>query len=168
MHNSEAMPDAFSLYDPDDRLVLCNSHFREFYPNIADILVPGVSFEKACRANVASGHIPKAKGREEEWIQERLEMHRNPKEPHLLLTDDERWIQISERRTSDGGFLGIRTDITERKQAEGQLIRTVSLLDATLNSTADGILVVDLDQNVSSYNRKFLELWKNHGIGYRD
>lgn len=51
-------------------------------------------------------------------------------------------------------------DITERRQAEEELNRSYSLLNATLESTADGILVVGLDGKISGYNRKFLELWR--------
>ena len=51
-------------------------------------------------------------------------------------------------------------DITERKQAADQLQRSHSLLTAALESTADGILVVDGRGNISNFNKKFLELWK--------
>jgi PAS domain S-box-containing protein len=50
-------------------------------------------------------------------------------------------------------------DITERKLAEETQKQTASLLRATLESTADGILVVDMNGKVSSFNKKFEELW---------
>ncbi|MDD5286191.1 MAG: response regulator [Desulfuromonadaceae bacterium] len=54
---------------------------------------------------------------------------------------------------------GVIIDITERNHAERRLAKSVSLLEATLESTADGILVVDTEGGVASYNRKYLSLW---------
>ncbi|MBM2830454.1 MAG: histidine kinase [Gammaproteobacteria bacterium] len=55
---------------------------------------------------------------------------------------------------------GIAEDITERKQANESLEQSVSLLRATLDSTADGILVVDLKGHIVSFNHRFMELWR--------
>ncbi len=51
-------------------------------------------------------------------------------------------------------------DITERQRTEQDLHETLSLLNATFDSTADGILVVDLAGRIRSFNRKFAELWR--------
>ena len=51
-------------------------------------------------------------------------------------------------------------DITARKQAEEAFEKSLSLLQATFDSTADGILVVDRDGKVTTYNPKFLTLWR--------
>lgn len=57
-------------------------------------------------------------------------------------------------------IIGICRDVTERVRAEEELRRSNALLLGTLNSTADGILVVDDKGKIASYNRKFLELWQ--------
>ncbi|HEX9287049.1 MAG TPA: PAS domain S-box protein [Thermoanaerobaculia bacterium] len=66
-------------------------------------------------------------------------------------------------RHADGkiyGVIGVAFDVTERKNIQRELEQSVSLLRATLDSTADGILVMDHDGNILTYNRKFLEMWK--------
>ncbi len=55
---------------------------------------------------------------------------------------------------------GTVQDITDRKRAEAEIHDTLSLLSATLDSTADGILVVDRDGRIRSFNQKFVEMWR--------
>jgi len=50
-------------------------------------------------------------------------------------------------------------DITERKIAEEKLQKTASLLSAALESTADGILVIDNEKRISGYNTRFCSMW---------
>ena len=71
--------------------------------------------------------------------------------------------EINSRLIRGGGsifIISICRDITEKVKAEEELRRSNSLLAGTLDSTADGILVVDDKGRIASYNRKFLELWQ--------
>ena len=56
-------------------------------------------------------------------------------------------------------YIAVIKDITRRKQTDEALLNSVSLLDATLEATVDGILVVDNEGSVSTFNKKFIELW---------
>jgi len=57
-------------------------------------------------------------------------------------------------------FLGMVEDITSRRIAEAELEKSFSLQNATLESTADGILVVDKNGKIVQYNQKFAEMWR--------
>ncbi len=114
----ESMPDGFVLWDADDRLVLCNSNYREFFPEIAPLLVPGAKFETIARAISDSGLVVGPGGQESERYLRRLQRHWMPNGPTDYRLTDGRWIRINERRTEDGGTVGVRSDITELKLRE--------------------------------------------------
>ncbi len=58
------------------------------------------------------------------------------------------------------GVIGVALDVTAERQARRELSESVSLLKATLDATADGILVVDGEGRVISANRRFYEMWR--------
>lgn len=57
--------------------------------------------------------------------------------------------------------LMLETKVAEERllESDQELRRSVSLLNATLESTTDGILVVGSDNRIASYNKKFAEMW---------
>ncbi len=63
----------FSLYDADDRLVLCNSKYLDLlYSGLEDVVVPGASFETIIRTAAKRGLIPEAEGRIDAWVADRM------------------------------------------------------------------------------------------------
>src|SRR4029078_13670265 len=55
---------------------------------------------------------------------------------------------------------GVTSDISERKKTEKEMERSFSILEATIESTADGILLADFNGKIVRYNNKFVELWQ--------
>ncbi len=51
-------------------------------------------------------------------------------------------------------------EVAARKEADESTMRTLSLLQATLDATADGILVVDREGKIATFNQRFAELWR--------
>jgi signal transduction histidine kinase len=118
----EAMTDGFILWDAQDRVVLCNSAFRNMDPESYMALRPGTRFEDIMRARVYAGKIPSARGREEDHIRERLARHRNPTgEPIIQKLSTGQWVRIVERRTRDGGVVAIRSDVTHLQRHQEEL-----------------------------------------------
>jgi PAS domain S-box-containing protein len=58
------------------------------------------------------------------------------------------------------GLRGVLVDITERKEAEQATKQALSLLESTLESTADGLLVIDRAGKIVDYNKKFAQMWR--------
>jgi len=114
----ESLSDGFALYDAEDRLFLSNGKYRLLYSESADLLVKGAKFEDVIRKGAERGQYPEAEGRLEEWVAERIELHQNPQGPFEQQLYDGRWLRIEERRTSEGGYVGIRTDISDIKEKE--------------------------------------------------
>ena len=132
----ESMNGGFVLYDGDDRLVMCNETYRQMYPETRDLNVAGTKFEDLIRADVARGQVPEAVGREEQWLAERVRVHLSDQSTTEQQLGDGRWILVSERRTGEGGVVGIRTDITARKETELQLQKTLDELNAATERLA--------------------------------
>jgi signal transduction histidine kinase/ActR/RegA family two-component response regulator len=113
----ESLSEAFVLYDQNERLVLCNDHYRSFFPCSAAAVKPGARLEDILRNAVAHGDFPEAAGREDAFVAERLSVFRDAPstlEEHL---SDGRWVRTDARRTSDGSTIGFKTDITDLKTA---------------------------------------------------
>lgn len=129
----ESLPNGFVLYDKDDRLVYCNERYREIYAESAAFIVPGADFEDIIRKGVENGQHPEAIGDEEAWIDKRLDLHLNPAGPIEQQLPGDKWLRVEERRTSEGGIVGFRFDVTTLKRQERDLARlawTDSLTDA--------------------------------------
>jgi len=124
----EAISEGFVLYDADDRLVVCNSRFKEMYAGLAFEIQPGTQYETILRAVAKTGIIPAALESCDAWVAERLERHRNPEAAFEQQRGGGMWLKISERRTADGGIVGVFTDISDLKDRELQLGQLVDRL----------------------------------------
>ncbi len=138
----EALPESFILCDAEDRIVLCNSATRTKMPWCNILTEPGMKFEDRLRDLVFSGTVPDAIGREEEWIRARMEQHRNDPGMRESKRADGRWVQITERRTADGGTVLIHADVTEQKRNE--LEREAALTRATEENRAKSTFLANL------------------------
>jgi serine phosphatase RsbU (regulator of sigma subunit) len=114
----EAIPEGFVLHDADDRLVLSNARYREIQGLPPEFMQPGVTFETTLRA-IYQLHFATDGRTEDEWVADRLAQHRSAgtasTEQRLV---NGRWLQVEERRTSDGGTVGIRIDVTDARALE--------------------------------------------------
>jgi len=113
----ETIDEAFVLYDPDDRLVVCNEKYRRIYPSAAHLMVPGNTFEQIVRPGAERGDYADAVGRVEEWMAERMAAHRSGNTTLVQRLSSGRTLRIIERKMPDGHIVGFRVDITELVQA---------------------------------------------------
>lgn len=132
----DAIDEAFVLYDPEDRLVLCNEKYRAVYAQSADLIQVGARFEDIIRGGAERGQYQAAIGRVEAWVAERMAHHRAGDTTVVQHLDSGRVVRVLERRMPDGHLVGFRVDITDlvrateaaeqASQAKSEFIATVS------------------------------------------
>src|SRR5438874_8551589 len=136
----ETIPEAFVLWDAGDRLVLCNSHFQKLHRLPDSAVIPGTSYETV----IEVGSMPEIKTRLLETAN--LAPGAGTFEAQL---EDGSWLHISERRTKDGGYVSVGTDITRIKEHEQKLVDNDLRLRAT---------VIDLKRSQAALERQAVEL----------
>jgi two-component system NtrC family sensor kinase len=118
----ESFSEGFALWDAEDRLVMCNSQYREMYAPVGlKNLQPGTRYWDHAVALVRSGttHVPPEKA--EEFVRERVAWRQKPGAPRDVPRQNGRWVRAIDRRTSEGGTVSIRIDLTDIKRREAIL-----------------------------------------------
>jgi two-component system cell cycle sensor histidine kinase PleC len=136
----ETIPEAFVLWDSEDRLVLCNSHFQRLHRLPDSAVTPGTSYETV----IEVGSMPEVRTR----LHETAAQAPGARTFEAQL-DDGNWLHISERRTKDGGYVSVGTDITRIKEHEQKLVDNDLRLRAT---------VIDLKRSQAALERQAIEL----------
>ncbi|MBO1074481.1 ATP-binding protein [Roseomonas marmotae] len=112
----DSMTDGFVMWDADDRLIACNSRYKDFYRASAPFIKPGAHFDDIMREGFKRGQYPQAGNDVDTFLEEMRLWHRGENRPMERLLPDGRWVLVTERATPGGGTVGIRTDITEIKR----------------------------------------------------
>lgn len=118
----EAISEAFVLWDANNRLVLCNSKFHKLHELAPDAELQGKSYAEV----MAQGRPAEV---QHQFMRRQEEIGARSYEARL---QDGRWLQINERRTKDGGYVSVGTDITALKRHEGRLVESEKELIATV------------------------------------
>ena len=118
----ECTSEAFVLWDKNDRLVMCNTHFQQAYGLPDSVLVPGT--ERAVVNSAAARPV----------IERRIaDADQNGlSRTTVVQLADERWLQINQRRTRDGGMVSVGTDISLMKRHQERLRDSERRLMATI------------------------------------
>ena len=117
----EAMPDGLAFFDADDRLVLWNSRYAEINPELKTTLQAGQTFRQIVQIGLDEGLYAEAKGREDDWVAERLAARRHLSTTMEQKVAGDRWLRVADRRSSAGGIVTVTTDITDLKRAAENL-----------------------------------------------
>jgi CheY-like chemotaxis protein len=143
----DLLPEGVVFLDAEGRYVLWNKRYAEIYHRSADLFSPEARLSDTLREGVARGDYPDAIGCEEAWLADRLDKLLNPTgERHEQRLADGRWLMIEERRTRDGGVIGLRVDITQMKRQAAAL--EDALHRAEVASRAKSDFVADMSHEL--------------------
>lgn len=152
----ETLADGFALFDAEDRLILCNTAYLRYWPEVGE-LPGGPTFAEVARAVAHSGRTVGSLVSPDRWVADRIARHARADGLHVQALTDGRWLQINEIRTSEGGTVGIYTDITEVKAEDArdrarELAERNLALQATLDTLSEGVCLYDAQHGLVVHN----------------
>jgi len=118
----DCMPDGVLVFDAQERLILCNQRHRDMVAEIADMLVPGQSMRQLIRASLERGVVPMTDEPIDIQIANEVRRLRQAERPREVVLINGRHLFLQERRTSEGGLVCLRRDITAQRRTENALI----------------------------------------------
>ena len=169
----EAASEGFVVWDEHDRLVMCNSVYRNFFRGRQHLVEPGVAFETIIRAGFEVGMFPEAGSDFASWyttLQERRHIYAGRREQHLF---GDQWLIVSDRPLASGGVVSVYTDITEHKRRERELAsaadrfalardeaaRARSQLTEAIEAISEGFALFDRTDRLILNNSRYREFY---------
>ncbi|MCV2869578.1 PAS-domain containing protein [Defluviimonas sp. WL0002] len=156
----ETVQEGFALFDARDRLVMCNSRFGMHMTDIRERLVPGLAFAGFVQLVSRSRFLALPAGEDaESWAIGRMRRHADRHVMFNVQLADDRWVQVSEHRTLDGGTVILQTDVTDiirlERQERGKLLDDQArMIRATLDHISQGVGIFDAEARLVGWNRR--------------
>ena len=160
----ETIQEGFALFDAQDVLVMCNSRFGMHMLDLRDHLKPGLTFgdyvDRVSRSRfleLPAGESP------EEWAIARRRRHQDRHVIFNVRMVWDRWVQVSEHRTADGGTVILQTDVTEiirleRSERGKMLDDQARVIRATLDHISQGVCIFDAEARLVGWNQRLGQL----------
>ncbi|SHF63630.1 sensor domain-containing protein [Devosia limi] len=120
----EAVPNGIAACDANGRLILFNTAFQDCYPLARQAIHEGALFEDVLREATQNGQFvlpADSEASKAAFIAARLKEFQRPGRRFVQHLTDGRWLQVQERLSQSGYVVGVRTDVSELKQAERQI-----------------------------------------------
>jgi len=153
----EKMSDGLAIYDENSLNTYANDRFCQMLGYTSDEVMgrPAKDFLDEAQGKIVEEQMGKIKmGKREPY---ELEWTRKDGEKIPTIVSPS---PILDAEGGLGGSFAVITDISELKKIQKELRESLSLLSTTLDSTADGILVVDREGKIASFNKRFVEMWR--------
>ncbi|AWB48603.1 hybrid sensor histidine kinase/response regulator [Gemmobacter aquarius] len=163
-HAIETIEEGFALFDASDVLVMCNSRFGMHINDVRPYLKPGLGFGDYVRLVSRSPFLELPAGESaEDWAVARQRRHQDRHVMFNVAMVWDRWVQVSEHRTGDGGTVILQTDVTELVRLErierGKMLDDQArVIRATLDHIGQGVCIFDAGARLVGWNQRLGEL----------
>ena len=153
-----------AIFDAEERLITCNSKYRQFFSPIGEQIVRGSRYGQILRDYIGKWSISYSNTTEEEWVETQLAYFRNNSTGRELRLVG-RWVKASERRLSSGGVVALLTDISEMKLLQDSIeaarkskAQQFEELEFLYRSAPVGLMMVDPELRIVKLNDRLAEL----------
>ena len=156
----ESMDDGFALFDQDERLLLFNSRFCNALPDVKSALHHDMAFGHFVELVSQSRFLDLPETmKPRDWPHQRLRRHQNQRVVFNVALENDRWMQVGEHRTEQGGTVVLQTDVTDimrdqRHEREVLVDSQARMLRATLDHLQQGVCIFDDRGRLVGWNHK--------------
>lgn len=160
----ETVQEGFALFGPDDVLVMCNSRFGMHMLDLRDHLRPGLLFNEYVERVSRSRYLALPDGESPvDWAIKRRRRHQDRHVIFNVRLIWDRWLQVSEHRTANGGTVIIQTDVTDiirlEREARGRMLDDQArIIRATLDHISQGVAIFDAERRLVGWNQRLGDL----------
>ncbi len=159
----EAIGEGFALWDAEDRLVLCNDRYHEFWQGLGGSVQPGADYKTLLKEVVRLNLIEWGDKDPSVWMAECIVRHNDPTGLYTHKFADGRRVQVSNTRIADGGLVTVFSDVSALLEIEdARRVQAVAdgaaLLASTVTNIAQGVAVFDAENRLVTWNRRACEL----------
>jgi diguanylate cyclase (GGDEF)-like protein/PAS domain S-box-containing protein len=153
----ENMSHGLAMFDPEERLIICNRRYIQMFGMAPEAVSTGTSYFDILRHSIEMGAASQT-------LDELYTHRRSVISQHKPATYEEtlssgRIISISHRPTTEGGWVSIYEDITEKRHAEEKIKEQNRRFDAALENMSQGLLMYDVDARLIVRNERALEIY---------
>lgn len=161
----ESLTEGFAVFDADGRLLVHNAPFADMHLRRGDKLV-GATIEDITRDGIDRGLFKIPGGEQSTWMLRRLDGFRKPDGALTLELSDDRWLQVSEQPTHNGGRIGVYTDVTRRVRRERAIREARDAAEAASKAKSSFLAMVSHELRTPlNAIIGFSEMMKNKAFG---
>lgn len=153
------MPHGLSMFDADERLLVCNERYREIYGLSEEQVRPGTTLQDILRA---FGQRPE----ETNFKFDPFWSGAKQRTPHVIKLANGRIISIVRTPMKDGGWVATHEDITDQERTDAMLAANAAELkrinerfDIAISNMSQGLCLFDADKNLVISNRRYQEMY---------